>query len=253
VTLHHLLDGPEDAPVLVLPCSLGTTTALWEPQLASLGRSHRLLRYDHRGHGGSPVPPGPYSMEDLGRDALELLDELGLERVSWCGLSLGGMVGMWVAGTAPERIDRLVLACTAARMAAPDVYRERAPLVRAEGIEPIADGVVARWFTEATARTRPELVARFRSQLVETPAEGYAACCEALADWDFVARLGAIEAPTLVVAGSEDEATPQAQTQELADRIPDASLATIPGAAHLANVERPDAFADAVLVHLEAA
>jgi 3-oxoadipate enol-lactonase len=252
MTLHHLLDGPEDAPVLVLPCSLGTTTALWEPQLASLGRSHRLLRYDHRGHGGSPVPPGPYAMEDLGRDALDLLDELGLVRVSWCGLSLGGMVGMWVAGTAPERIDRLVLACTAARMPAPEAFRERAAQVRAEGLEPIADGVVARWLTGETARTRPDVVRRFRELLVATPVEGYAACCDALADWDFVDRLAAIEAPTLVVAGSEDRSTPAEQTQELADGIPDASLATIPGAAHLANVERPDAFADAVLVHLEA-
>jgi 3-oxoadipate enol-lactonase len=250
VTLAHELDGPEDAPVLVLPCSLGTTRALWEPQLPAFARSFRLLRYEHRGHGGSPVPPGPYSLEELARDALALLDRLGLERVAWCGLSLGGMVGMWLGARVPERLRSLVLACTSARVPGPEVYRERAALVRERGLEPVADAVVSRWFT---ATADPVLVDRFRELLVATPVEGYAATCEAIAGWDFRDELGDVSVPTLVLAGSEDEATPAGDTQLLAERIPGARLAVLEGAAHLANLERPDAFAGAALGHLEAA
>lgn len=250
MTLAHELDGPEHAPVLVLPCSLGTTRALWEPQLPAFARSFRLLRYEHRGHGGSPVPPGPYSLEELARDALALLDRLGLERVAWCGLSLGGMVGMWLGARAPERLRSLVLACTSARVPAPEAYRERAALVRERGLEPVADAVVSRWFT---ATTDPGLVHRFRELLVATPVEGYAATCEAIAGWDFRDELGDVSVPTLVLAGSEDEATPAGDTQLLAERIPGARLAVLEGAAHLANLERPDDFAGAALGHLEAA
>jgi 3-oxoadipate enol-lactonase len=250
VTLAHRLDGPEGAPVLVLPSSLGTTRELWEPQVAELTGAFRVLRYEHRGHGDSPLPPGPYSMEELARDALDLLDELGLERVSWCGLSLGGMVGMWLGANAAPRLDSLVLACTSARVPSPAAYRERAALVRARGIEPIADAVVARWFTAETRAERPELPARFRELLVSQPVEGYAGCCEALAGWDFAGELDRVSVPTLVIAGSEDEATPAADTDQLAERIPGAHLVTIDGAAHLANLERPREFAAAALSHL---
>jgi 3-oxoadipate enol-lactonase len=243
----HVLDGSESAPVLVLPCSLGTARDLWEPQLAAFSGSARTLRYEHRGHGRSPVPPGPYSIEELARDALALLDRLDLERVSWCGLSLGGMVGMWLGAHAPERLDSLVLACTSAHMGAPETYRERAVLVRERGIEPIADAVVARWFTTTAD---PGLVRRFRELLVSTPAEGYASTCEALAAWDFRAELDAVAVPTLVLAGAEDEATPAADTELLAERIPGARRVVLDGAAHLANLERPDEFADAVLAHV---
>ena len=174
MTPAYDLSGPDGAPVLVLPSSLGTTRELWEPQLDAFAREFRVLRYEHRGHGASPVPPGPYSMEELARDALDLLDELGLERVSWCGLSLGGMVGMWLGANAPERFDALVLACTAARVGAPDAYRARAALVREQGIEPVADAVVGRWFTAETMRERPELPARFRAMVAAQPVEGYA-------------------------------------------------------------------------------
>jgi 3-oxoadipate enol-lactonase len=250
VTLAHTLDGPGDAPVLVLPSSLGTTRELWEPQLAAFARDFRVLRYEHRGHGESPVPPGPYAMADLAADALALLDELEIERAAWCGLSLGGMVGMWIAARAPERLSGLALACTSARIGAPDAYRERAALVRERGIEPVADAVVARWFSAETFRERPQLAARFRAVLVAQPAEGYAGCCEALAGWDFRDELAAIPVSTVVVAGSEDEATPSADTELLAERIPAARLVTLDGAAHLANRERPEAFAEAVLSHL---
>src|SRR5262249_26316566 len=155
MTLAHLLEGQSDAPVLVLPSSLGTTRELWDPQLDAFEREFRVLRYEHRGHGASPAPPGPYSMAELGADAIELLDELGIERAVWCGLSLGGMVGMWLAVHAPERLSGLVLACTSAHVASPDVYRERAALVRERGIEPVAGAIVARWFTVTTFAERP--------------------------------------------------------------------------------------------------
>lgn len=247
------LRGPDGAPVLVLPSSLGTTRELWEPQLDAFTREFRVLRYEHRGHGASAVPPGPYSMEELGGDALDLLGELGLERVSWCGLSLGGMVGMWLGANAPERFDALVLACTAARVGAPDVYRARAALVRERGIEPVADAVVGRWFTAETTRERPELPARYRAMVTAQPVEGYAGCCEALAGWDFRDELGGVAVPTLVLAGSEDEATPAPDTDLLAELIPGARLVTLDGAAHLANLERPAEFAAAALAHLREA
>jgi 3-oxoadipate enol-lactonase len=245
----HALDGEEDAPVLVLPASLGTTRELWAPNVAAFARSFRVLRYEHRGHGDSPVPPGPYSMEDLARDALDLLDALGIERASWCGLSLGGMVGMWLGANAPDRLDALVLACTAARVGAPAAYAGRAALVREQGIEPVADAVVAKWFALAPDETRQ----RIRAVLVAQPPEGYASCCEALAGWDFRDELPRVAPRTLVIATSADEATPQADTDLLVERIPGARLVTIEGAAHLANLERPHEFAAAALAHLKEA
>ncbi|HVS06301.1 MAG TPA: alpha/beta fold hydrolase, partial [Candidatus Dormibacteraeota bacterium] len=147
IDLNYSVDGPPGAPVLVLSHALGLSLAQWDPQVAPLSQAFRVVRYDHRGHGGSPVPPGPYTIEELGRDTVNLLDRLGLDRVSFCGLSLGGMVGMWIASAAPERIDRLVLCCTAARMPRPDDFAERARTVRENGMEAIADLAIGRWFT----------------------------------------------------------------------------------------------------------
>ena len=236
--LHSLLEGTADAPVLALPSSLGTSTELWTQNVGYLSERFRILRFDQRGHGGSEAPPGPYSLGDLGRDFMGLLDELELERVTLCGLSLGGATAMWVAAEAPERIDRLILACTSAR------FGERAETVRRAGVEAIAEKVVARWFTDDV---EPETVARFRSLLVSTPAEGYAGCCEALAGWDFRGRLGEIRADTLVIAGAEDAAAPLRDSELLVERIPRARLVVVEQAAHLANVEQPESFANAVL------
>ena len=169
--LHYRLDGTADAPVLALPSSLGTSTELWTENVEYWGERFRILRFDQRGHGGSEAPPGPYSLGDLGRDFMGLLDELELERVTLCGLSLGGATAMWVAAEAPERIDRLILACTSARFGEPAQWVERAETVRSAGLEAIAEKVVARWFTDDV---QPETVAAFRSLLVSTPAEGYA-------------------------------------------------------------------------------
>jgi 3-oxoadipate enol-lactonase/4-carboxymuconolactone decarboxylase len=250
VELHHLLEGSEDAPVLVLSNSLGTTLAMWDEQAPALSEHFRLLRYDHRGHGGSPVPPGAYTIEDLGRDVIALLDRLGVERFSFCGLSLGGMVGMWLASEAPERIDRLVLCCTSARFD-PDAYESRARAVRQHGVTKVAEAVLERWFTPAFRESRPEVAEWAMDMLRDTPPEGYAGCCEAIAAAELPRRLGVIRAPTLVIAGADDPAAPPDRLEFIRDSIPGAQLVVIPQAAHLANVEQPEAVTRAVLDHLE--
>jgi 3-oxoadipate enol-lactonase len=250
VKLHHRLDGPAGAPVLALPSSLGTSIDLWAVNVPHWSDSFRVLRYDQRGHGGSDAPPGPYSIEDLAGDFLELLDDLGIDRVSFCGLSLGGAPGMWLAAHAPERIDRLVLACTSARFGDPEPWLERAALVRRRGLEAVADGALGRWFTARFAAAHPEVVSRFRALLLATAPEGYAGCCEALGRWDFRDHLTEIRTPTLVLAAAEDPSTPLDHAELIARRIRHARLVGLPDAAHLANVEQAKAFAMLVGDHL---
>jgi 3-oxoadipate enol-lactonase len=250
IDLNYRVDGPPGAPVLILSHALGLSMAMWDPQLALLSRALRVVRYDHRGHGGSPVPAGPYRIEDLGRDLLHLLDRLALERVSFCGLSLGGMVGLWLAANAPARVDRLVVCCSAARVMRPDEYASRAKLVRAKGIAEIADTAISRWFTPAFLAARPDLVGPIKALLLATPPEGYAATCEALAAMDLRDGLPRITASTLVIAGAEDQATPPELSEEIARGIPEAELVVIPDAAHIANVEQPEAITDHILNHV---
>ena len=250
IDVNYREDGPPGAPVLVLSHALGLSMAMWDPQVAPLSRAFRVVRYDHRGHGGSPVPAGRYRIEDLGRDVLRLIDRLALERVAFCGLSLGGMVGLWLAANAPERVDRLVVCCAAARMPRPNDYAERAKLVRAQGMDAIADRVIGRWFTPAFLTRRPDAVAGIKALLLATPPEGYAATCEALAAMDLLDDLPRIVASTRVIAAAEDQSTPPEQSQEIARRIPGAELVVIPDAAHLANVEQPEAITDQILDHV---
>ena len=250
IELNYRVDGSPGAPVLVLSHALGLSLAMWDPQLAPLSRAFRVVRYDHRGHGGSPVPPGRYRIEDLGRDLLRLLDRLELQRVAFCGLSLGGMVGLWLAANAPERVDGLVLCSAAARMPRPNDYAERAKLVRAQGMEAIADRVIGRWFTPAFLARRPDVVTGIKALLLATPPQGYAATCEALAAMDLRDELPRITAPTVVIAAAEDQATPPEQSQEIAHGIPGAKLVIIPDAAHIANVEQPEAVTNQILDHL---
>lgn len=251
MTLHHDLTGPPDAPVLVLGNSLGTTTALWDAQLPALVEHFRVLRFDHRGHGGTPTTPGPYRLDDLADDVLELLDTLGLSRVSYAGVSLGAMVGMWLAGHAPERIDRLVLCCTTAAFASAQPWHDRAAAVRAAGTSSIAAVAVSRWFTEDFAARNPDVIRTFETMVSTVDDEGYASCCDALAALDLRSVLPAIEAPTAVIAGRHDIATPPEHQRQIADAIPGAVLHTV-DAAHLANVEAADAVTTILLDHLAA-
>jgi 3-oxoadipate enol-lactonase len=237
--IHHVIEGPGQAPVLMFASSLGTTHEMWDAQAAALKTDFRVLRYDHRGHGGSPVPPGPYSIDDLAGDALALLDHLGIERATFVGLSIGGAVATTAALRAPERIERLVLCSTAAHFPPPEQWHERAATVRADGVEAIAGAVLERWLTpEAPA----ELGERLRAMLVATPREGYAACCEALAGYDARGRLAELTMPVLAIAGDGDPTTPPAALQAIIDEVPDGRLHVIERARHISNVERPEAF-----------
>ena len=247
MTLHHRFDGPDDAPVLVLSNSIGTTLELWDAQIPAFAGPFRVLRYDQLGHGRSEVPPGPYSVELLARELLALLDGLGVERVLVLR-SLARRDGRHVARRERRRPHRSArprrhVARTSGRRRC---WIERARLVRAEGMEPIADATMG-----ALVHPRPTRARRaFREVFVSTPAEGYAACCEALRDWDFRGDLGSVAPPTLVLVGADDPATPPETAQLIADGIPGAGVTVIPNAAHLLNVEQPAAFDEAALAHL---
>jgi len=253
VRLSASLVGTAGAPVLVLGNSLGTTGELWRPQLAALGARFRLLRYEHRGHGGSPAPPGPYTIADLGSDVLGLLDEFDIQAAYYCGVSLGGMVGMWLAANAPSRIEAVALCSTSAYLPPAQMWTDRAALVRSAGMAAISGQVVGRWFTPAFTARHPGTPARFVTTLDERVVpEGYAGCCEAVAAMDLRPMLGSVKARTLVIAGADDPATPPWHGAVIAAAIPGARLYVIRGAAHLANVSQAAEVTAALLAHLTA-
>ena len=248
--LHHDITGPDDAPVVLMGGSLGTDLRMWDRQLP-LARRLRLVRFDHRGHGRSPVPPGPYQIEDLGRDVLELFAALGCQRAHYCGISLGAMVGMWLAANARDRIDRLVLLCTAAYMPPRSMWEQRIAAVREAGsVEPLADTVLDRWLTPGFAAANPGVRTVLRSMLAATPAEGYASCCGAIARMDLRAVLGEIRAPTLVISGDQDPSTPPCEQHLIAQSIPDSRQEIVGPAAHLASIEQPETVNPLILEHL---
>jgi 3-oxoadipate enol-lactonase len=238
---------------VVLASSLGTARRMWDPQLGPLGERYRVITYEMRGHGDTAAPQGPYSIADLARDVLAHLDRLAIRRVHFCGLSIGGMIGQWLAAHAPERIERLVLLCTSAHAPPPASWHERARVVRAAGsTAPIADAVVSRWLTPGFAAAHPKLRDRLRAMLLACDPEGYASCCEAIATMDLRAGLGEIRAPTLVVGATDDLALPvAAHTDPLARCIPRARRVVVPGA-HMASVESAELVNDLILDHLEA-
>lgn len=247
--IHYRFDGAADAPLLLLSNSLGTTMDMWEPQLEHLTSRFRVLRYDARGHGGSDAPAGGYSLDRLGRDVVEMLDALALDRVSFCGLSMGGMVGQWLGVRAPDRLDRMVLANTSAFMGPPSAWDDRIVAVRERGMGAIAEVVVERWFTDRFRRLSAGAVAAVLSMLRSTDPAGYAGCCAAIRDMDLRATAPLILVPTLVIAGEADPATPPAHGEALAAAIPGARIVLLP-AAHLSNVEAPSRFRDTVLAFL---
>ncbi|TQN31125.1 3-oxoadipate enol-lactonase [Haloactinospora alba] len=251
VDVHYSVEGPEDGPVVLLAGSLGSTAEMWQHQLPALtGAGFRVVRYDLRGHGSSPVPEGPSSIADIGGDALRLLDRLGADRAHLVGLSIGGMAGMWVAANAPERIGRLALLCTSAWYGDPEGWSRRAATVREHGVGAVADAVVERWFTPGFARRSPEVVERMRATVADTSPQGYASCCAAIADMDLRGQLSRITAPTLVIAGAEDEAAPPGHAESIAAGIRDSRLRIVDGAAHLANWEQAGTVNELLLDHL---
>lgn len=250
IPASHRLDGPDGAPLLVLSNSLGTTMDLWAPQVPALAQRFRILRYEHRGHGGTPAPAGPYHLADLGGDVLDLLDHLGEPTASVAGVSLGGMVALWLAVHHPDRVDRLVLACTAAHLPSPESWAERAANVRAEGVASLREGLLERWFPAGFVAARPDMAALVTAMLEAADREGYAGCCEAIGAMDQRGDLGRVAAPTLVIAGADDPVTPPGVALELAGEIPGAGLLVLPGASHLANLAAPERFSAAVTEHV---
>ena len=248
--IHYRIDGPmggpEKAPVLVLCNSLGTDLTMWDPQVPAFARTLRVLRYDRRGHGASAVTPGPYTIEQLGRDALGLLDALGLDRVRYCGLSLGAMTGMWLGTHAGKRIEKLVLCNTAAQVGSPDPWNARIEAVRKGGMSAIESGVLARWFTPKFLERPTPMLGKMREVLLKLSPEGYVACCAAVRDMDQRESIARIAVPTMVIAGTHDAATPPAAGQFIAQQIPGARYVEL-DAAHISNVEAADRFTETVL------
>lgn len=253
VEVDHVVTGPQDAPVVVLSNSLGSTYAMWDAQLEALEEQFRVVRYDTRGHGASPVPAGPYTIDDLVDDVVALLDRLGVERAHVVGLSLGGMTGMRLAARDPGRVDRLVVLCTGAWLEPASAWHERAATVREHGTGAVAEAVVQRWFTTPYLDASPDTKAACEATVAGTPAEGYAACCEAIATMDLRSDLRAISAPTLAIAGADDPATPPAFLEAIAEAVQDGRLLVVPRSAHLANAEQPETITPAIIAHLTGA
>ncbi len=245
-TIHYRIDGPADAPTLMFSNSLGTALAMWDGQVDDLAGRYRILRYDSRGHGRSSAPAGSYTIDMLGRDALAVMDAAGADTVHYCGLSKGGMVGMWLGVNAADRLERLVLADTAPHMAPKDIWDERAAAARGEGMTALVDATIERWFTEGFRATRPEVIEKIRGLILSTPGAGYAGCCEAIRDMDQRAAIRAIAVPTLVVVGEKDPATPPEAAAQIHDSIAGSELVVIPDAAHLSNIEQQGAFSAAI-------
>lgn len=247
--LNYQLEGPEGAPVLVLSNSLGTNLHMWDTQIPAFTAHFRVLRYDTRGHGDSLVTEGPYSIEQLGRDVLALLDALKLDKVHFCGLSMGGLIGQWLGINASERLNRLIVCNTAAKIGSPEVWNPRIETVlrdREAAMVGLRDASIARWFTPAYSEANPESAKRITDMLAATSPEGYAANCAAVRDADFRDQLGEIKVPLLAIAGSADPVTPPSGSLFIQEHVAGAEYAEFQ-AAHLSNVEVGEPFSRRVI------
>ncbi|MET9201276.1 3-oxoadipate enol-lactonase [Gordonia sp. NPDC003585] len=249
--VHAVVTGRDDAPAVVLSNSLGSTHRMWDAQLPALEERFRVVRYDTRGHGESPVPQGPYTIDDLADDVIALLDRLDIAAAHLVGLSLGGMTAMRVAARNPDRVARLALLCTGAQLTPSSAWTDRAATVRANGSQAVAEAVVARWFTRDYLAANEDSRKYYEAMVAETPAEGYASCCEVIAAMDQRADLPTIAAPTLAIAGADDPATPPPKLAEIADNVQHGRLLVVPDSAHLANAQQPQIITPAIIEHLE--
>jgi 3-oxoadipate enol-lactonase len=247
--IHVEVEGPQTAPVLMLSNSLGTNLHMWDDQVGAWSRHFRLVRYDRRGHGKSSVPNGPYPMDRLGRDVLAVLDALGVAKINWCGLSMGGMVGQWLGANAPNRIVKLILSNTSSYFADKSLWEGRLKTVREKGLAAMVDANMERWFTKEFRDGNPQAITRMREMFLATKPEGYIGCGEGIRDMDHRPLLAKITAPTLVIAGKHDPATTPEANEFIKQHIPGASLAVLE-TAHIANVEQPQIYADTVLKFL---
>jgi 3-oxoadipate enol-lactonase len=249
VRLHYRIDGDAASPALLLSNSLGASLEMWEPQMQALAGRFRVVRYDSRGHGGSEVTPGPYTIAMLANDAVGLLDALALPSAHFCGLSMGGMVGMWLGVHAPQRIDRLVLANTGAKIGTGEIWNARIDAVRKGGMAAIASGVLARWFSPQELEQPTPLIAQLRATFEATPTEGYVASCAAVRDMDQRQTLHRIRAPTLVIAGTEDHVTTPDDARFIVDEVRNARYVELQ-ASHLSNIQAASAFTHALVQFL---
>jgi 3-oxoadipate enol-lactonase len=240
------VEGRDGAPVLMLSNSLGTDLHMWDDQADEFAKHFRLIRYDRRGHGQSGCPKGPYSMERFGRDVLSVLDTLKIKKFNWCGLSMGGMVGQWLGANAPERVDKLVLSNTNSFYADKTPWNDRIKFVTEKGLHALVETNMQRWFTEEFRKRSPQTIERMREIFVATNVPGYVACCQAIAAMDFRASNANIKAPTLVIVGKHDPATPPSAGEAIQQQIEGAKLVSLE-AAHISNIEQPKAYTDAVL------
>ena len=244
ISVNYTLDGPAAAPVVTLSHSLATDLSMWDPQMSALTAHYRVLRYDTRGHGGTEAPAGAYSLAQLADDARALLRALGIARTHWVGLSMGGMIGQTLALAAPDLFRSLVLCDTSSRIPAEakPLWQERIKTAETQGMEPLVEPTIGRWFTAPFREQRKDVVDRVRAMIRATSPRGYAGCCHAIAALDLTDRLAAIKLPTLIVVGEEDQGTPVAASQAIQAQIAGSRLEILKSAAHLSNMEQPEAF-----------
>ena len=249
IDMSYSLDGPAGAPVVTLSHSLATDFSMWDPQLDALRARYRVLRYDTRGHGGTDVPAGGYTLEQLADDARALLAALGIARTHWVGLSMGGMIGQTIALKSPEIFQSLVLADTSSRIPAEakPLWQERIATAEKQGMEPLVAPTIARWFTPPFIESRKDVVDRVRQMIRATPPKGYAGCCHAIAALDLTDRLPGVTLPTQIIVGAEDQGTPVAASQAMHERIKGSQLEIIKSASHLSNLEQPEIFTRALV------
>lgn len=250
VSIHYQIDGDSKKPTLILSNSLGTNLEMWNVQISAFLEDFYVIRYDKRGHGKSEVKPGPSNFERLSLDAVELLDHLGIEKAAWCGLSMGGMSGMWLATHKRDRFTKFAITCTSAHVGSPDIYNGRIKFVRDNGMANLRPLVIDRWFTKGFQTANPQEVSRIGSMIETTNAEGYIACCAAIRDMDQREAIRTITSPVLVIAGAHDNATPTEQGRLIAANIPKAQYVEL-NAAHLGNIEAASAYTNAVLTFLK--
>jgi 3-oxoadipate enol-lactonase len=248
---HYSLTGAADAPVVVLSNSLGTNFSMWDPQLSALERDFRVLRYDTRGHGESSVTRGPYTIEQLSQDVIRLLDALKLERAHFCGLSMGGITGMWLGAHAGSRFQKLILCSTAAKIGTLETWNARIEMVHKKGMEPVSAAVAERWFTPEFRARAPETVEVARRMIEASSPEGYAACCEAIRDADQRDTISSIRVATLVISGAKDPVTPPTDGHFLAERITGSKYVEL-DASHLSNIEASAEFTTSLTQFLAA-
>ena len=243
------VSGKQDAPAVMLSHSLGSSLFMWNPQIEALESHFRVFRYDMRGHGESDAPHGAYTLEQLGEDAVGLLDALNIQVVQWVGLSIGGMIGQYLALNHADRLRSLVLCDTAAAIEeeAQAMRQQRIETAREQGMEPLVESTLDRWFTQDFLKRNSPQVDLIRRHFLATPVTGYIGCSEAIGNLNYLERLSEVKTPTLIIVGEEDPATPVAASEAIHERMPDSRLVVLPSAAHLSNVEQPDAFNRALI------